>query len=113
MSISRVGVAVAVTCADVSTLMQIELGRNGHVGVEVGLSVLDGSLLAVVEDQWAVTGRRNVRRLGVDAIELRNLVPESRNDKPASLLIGAEISLVAPADVIGAQPKQRVGAFTG
>ena len=84
--------------ADVTPFLQVELRGQRHVGIEVRLRALDRELRRVVEAERAA--RHRVRRPGVDAVELRDLIPQARDGEPAGALVAAGEALIAPADVV-------------
>ena len=89
-------------CADVAPLAHVELRGQRDVGFRGGLGVLNRTLGRVVDADWRAADRR-VRRARVDAVELRDLVPEAGDRRDTGALVGAGEPLVAIADVVGAE----------
>src|SRR4030095_12425088 len=52
-----------------------------------------------------------VRRLGIDAVELRDLVPEPGDHEAARALVVGRVALVAPPDVVRRRLKEPDAAW--
>ena len=92
-----VGVALTRTDADVPPLAQVELRRDRKIRV-----VVRGSLVPHRPGRGRLRppGERRPR---VDAVELRNFVPQPADVQAADPFVGAEITLIAASDVVGAR----------
>ena len=64
----------------------------------------------VVQHKHPVSGL-DERGAGIDAVELRDLIEESVDFEEADPFVAADIALVAPADVVGAEAAVPVGGF--
>ena len=101
-----VGVASKFTLPMSRRSLEVELRRERHVRVQIRLAVLDRVLRRIVEHERTRRGRE--RRLGVDAVELRDLVPQAGDREAAGALVVGDVSLIAPADVVGCGAEQPV-----
>ena len=91
--------------ADLAALAQVELRRDRWVSVEVLRA-----LCVVVQQKYPVSAL-DERRACIDAVELRDLIKESVDFEEADPFVAADVTLVAPADVVGAEAAVPVGRF--
>src|SRR4030095_7792126 len=88
---------------DVTTFGEIELGGNRQIHVQAS-PVLGLQLRRVVELER--TRRGCERCLCVNAVELRNLVPQTGDDELARSLVLGGVSLIAPPEVVRTRAEQ-------
>ena len=83
---------------DVPPLAKVELRCERQIRRQCRLAVLDRALRRIVERQRTV--ETGVRRLGIDAVELRYLIPQTRDHETPGALVACRVALIAPADVV-------------